>query len=99
MVINMTLGRAGLGRSCAFACADGLEAAWAKAVHTAARAITTAKNVDERVDKKVERRPTMRLLRRRLLLGAPRLLVRLGRESLGGQRLGQRFVHDGLLRR
>jgi hypothetical protein len=45
-------------------------------------------NTDKKVDKKVEKRRNMRLLRRRLLLRAPRLLVRLRRESLGGQRLG-----------
>jgi hypothetical protein len=43
---------------------------------------------DKTVDKEVEKRPTMRLLRRRLMLRAPRLLVCLRRESLGGQRFG-----------
>ena len=41
---------------------------------------------------------TMRLLRRQLPR-APRLLVCLGRESFGGQRFRQRFMHRRLLRR
>jgi hypothetical protein len=41
-----------------------------------------------KIGKKAEKRPTMRLLRRWLLVRAPRLLVCLRRESLGGQRFG-----------
>jgi hypothetical protein len=43
---------------------------------------------DKRVDKKVEKRRNMRLLRRQPLLRASRLLVCLRGESLGGQCLG-----------
>jgi hypothetical protein len=44
--------------------------------------------IKKKVNKKVEKRPNMRLLRRWLLVRAPRLLVCLRRESLGGQCLG-----------
>ena len=95
MVINITLGRVTfdrvmLGRvppelGCRFACAGLVAAACAKAV--APRTNMIAKT-DKTVDKEVEKRPTMRLLRRRLMLRAPRLLVCLRCQSLGGQRLG-----------
>ena len=86
MVINITLGRVMfdrfmLDRGCAVAFVGLVGAACPKAVHPAARVITTA-------EKKAEKRPTMRLLRRWLLLRAPRLLVCLRGESLGGQCLG-----------
>lgn len=87
MVINITLGFAMFDRRTpdaarGFDCA-GL--ACAKAENPADRTITTAK---ERLHKKVEKRPNIRLVRRRLLLGAPPLLICFGRESLGGQRFG-----------
>jgi len=91
MVINMTLGRVTLDclmldRGSAFACIGLVGAACPKAVHPAARMITTA---DKGVDKKAEKRSTMRLLRHwLLLLRSPRLLVCLRGESLGGQCLG-----------
>jgi hypothetical protein len=44
--------------------------------------------IKKTINKKVERRLNMRLLRRWLLVRAPRLLVCLRRESLGGQCLG-----------
>jgi hypothetical protein len=44
--------------------------------------------IKKAINKRVEKRPTMRLLRRGLLVRAPRLLVCLRRESLGGQCLG-----------
>ena len=95
-MINMTLGRVMLDRfmldrvtpirGCGFACTGLVAAACAKAVAPAARMITTA---DKRVDKKAEKRSTMRLLRLWLLrVRAPRLLVCLRGESLGGQCLG-----------
>ena len=101
MVINITLGLATLGRltpaaACSFACAGRAAAACPNAEDPADRVIAAASG---RVIKKIEKRRNMRLLWRRLLPRAPHLLVCLGRESLGGQRLGQRFVHDGLLRR
>jgi len=103
MVINMTLGRVTfdrvmLGRvtpdlGCGFACTGLVAEACPEAVHPAVRVMTTAnrrvvKTENKRVDKKAKKRPNMRLLRRRLLLRAPRLLVCFRRESLGGQRLG-----------
>jgi hypothetical protein len=91
MVINMTLGRATfdrlmLGRvtpdlGCGFACTGLVAAACAKAVAPTSNIIAT-------IDKKVEKRRNMRLLRRRPLLRASRLLVCLPVESLGGQCLG-----------
>src|SRR5208282_300159 len=100
MVINITLGfvigfvtfdRVWLGcvtpdAACGFACTGLVAASCANAVHPAVRVIAAAK--DESGERKVERRPNMRLLRRRLLLRAPRLLVCFRRESLGGQCLG-----------
>jgi len=95
MVIKMTLGFVTLACATLGLVCGGLGAAFcANAVHPAARAITTAsprtenQRADESADKKVEKRPNMRLLRRRLLLRAPRLLVCFSRESLGGQCLG-----------
>ncbi len=90
MVINITLGFAMLDRltesaDCGFVCVGLTGAVCANAEHPADRAITTA---SERLDKKVERRPNMRLMRRWLLLRAPRLLVCFGRKSLSGQPLG-----------
>ena len=87
MVINITLGLATLdpatrGAACGFAGAGLATAACANAEHPADRVNATANG---RVAKKVEKRRNMRLVRRRLLLGAPRLLVCFGRESLGGQ--------------
>ena len=95
MVINITLGfltfdlvmldRPTRGPACGFGCTGLVAAACANAEHPADRAITT---VNGMVDKSVVKRRNMRLVRRGLLLGAPRLLVCFRRESLGGQRLG-----------
>ena len=90
MVINMTLGRVvsdrfTLDRGCTWACVGLVGADCPKAVHPAARVITTA---EKKVGKEAEKRPNMGLLRRRQLLRAPRLLVCLRNESLGGERLG-----------
>jgi len=95
MVINMTLGLAEPARSCCFAGTGLVEISCAMVVTPRAGMIAIKKEII----KKVERRLNMRLLRRRLLLRAPRLLVCLRRESLGGQCFGQRLVHDRLLRR
>src|SRR5713226_2311824 len=95
MVINMTLGFVNPARGSCFAGTGLVGIACAKAVTPRTGMIT----IKKKVDKKVEKRPNMPLLRRRLLSRAPRLLVCLRRESLGGQCLGQRLVHDGLLRR
>jgi len=89
MVINMTLGFASLGRVtpgafCCLACAGLAAAVSANAKYPADRVTATANG---RVDQKVEKRRNMRLVRRRLLLGSPRLLVCFRRETLGGQRL------------
>jgi hypothetical protein len=46
------------------------------------------RTTDKKVDQKAEKRLNMRLLRRGLLLRAPRLLVCLRCQSLGGQCLG-----------
>ena len=89
MVINITLGFATLVRltpaACGFAGAGLAAGACATAEQPADRVKAAANG---RADKKVEKRPNMRLLWRRLLLRAPRLLVGLRRESFGGQRLG-----------
>ena len=90
MVINITLGFARL-RFVMLDCGTGFagvvlaEGACANAEHPADRVKAAANG---RADKKVEKRPNMRLLWRRLLPRAPRLLVGLRRESFGGQRLG-----------
>lgn len=93
-------GRVTPGAAWRLACTGLVAASCANAVHPAVRVITTAnekaenqraenQRADESAGKKLERRPNMRLLRRRLLLlRAPRLLVCFGRESLGGQSLG-----------
>ena len=91
MVINMTFGRVALDRlmldrGCVFALIGLVGAACPNTVHAAARVITTTDR--KKVDKKAEKRPNMRLVRRRLLLGAPRLLVCLRGKSFGGQCLG-----------
>ncbi len=99
MVINMTLGFAAgfvtalvaFGRvlSDRVACAGLVAAFCEKAVFPAVRVITTAKlRADESAERTIEKRANMRLLRRRLLLRAPLLLVCFRRESLGGQSLG-----------
>lgn len=84
MVINMTLCLVEPARSCCFAGTDSVEIACAKVVTPRAGKIAIKKTIN----KKVERRPNMRLLRRWLLLRAPRLLACLRRESLRGQRFG-----------
>jgi hypothetical protein len=93
-------GRVAPDAACGFVCTALVGAACANAVDPAVRVITTAnekaenqraenQRSDESGERKVERRPNMRLLwRRLLLLRAPRLLVCFGRESLGGQSLG-----------
>ena len=95
MVINMTLGRITFDRGmpgrvtpdlgCDFAGTGLVAAACATALAPTTNMIATT---DKRVDKKVEKRRNMRLLRRRPLLRASRLLVCLRGESLGGQGLG-----------
>jgi hypothetical protein len=71
------------------ACAGLVAAFCANAVIPAVRVITTTKpRADESAERRIERRANMRLLRRRLLLRAPILLVCFHRESLGGQSLG-----------
>jgi hypothetical protein len=84
MVINMTLGLVEPARSCCFAGSGLVELACAKVVTPRAGMIAIKKTIN----KTVERRLNMRLLRHRLLLRAPRLLVCLRRESLGGQGFG-----------
>jgi len=80
--------------ACGLVCSGLAGASWANAVHPAARAITTVnqrsenQKAGESAARKVEKRPNMRLLRRRLLLRAPRLLVCFRRESLRVQSLG-----------
>src|SRR5271163_1269986 len=99
MVINITLGfAAGFVAALAtwdfvlsgrVACAASVAAFCAKAMLPAVRVITTAKlRADESAERTIEKRANMRLLRRRLLLRAPLLLVCFRRESLGGQSLG-----------
>jgi len=84
MVINMTLGLEEPARSCCFVGTGLVEIACAKVVTPRAGMIAIKKTIN----KKVERRLNMLLLRRWLLLRAPRLLVCLRRESLGGECLG-----------
>jgi hypothetical protein len=91
MVINITLGFARFDRVTPDAVRGFVDAGFASAA--CANAEQPADRVKAatsgRVAKKVEKRRNMRLLGRWLqLLRAPRLLVGLGRESLGGQRLG-----------
>src|SRR5208282_6090509 len=92
-------GRVAADAACGFICNGLAGASCAKAEHPAARAITTVnrsrenqrsenRRAGESAERRVERRPNMRLLRRRLLLCAPRLLVCFRRQSLGGQSLG-----------
>ena len=83
-------GRAASEAACGFAGAGLVAASCANAVHPAVSVIATAKGkADQRVDNQSENRRNIRLLRRRLLLlRAPRLLVCLRRESVGGQRFG-----------
>jgi hypothetical protein len=103
MVINITLGRAKLDRgmpgrvvrdaASGFAGDDLAAVVCAQAGDPAASVIATAietadENVNNAVDNGVEKRSNMRLLRRRLLLRAPRLLVCFRRESFGGQSFG-----------
>jgi len=95
MVINMTLGFVEPARGFCFAGPGLVGIACAKVATQRACTIT----IKQQVNKQVERCLNMRLLWRWLLLRAPRLLVCLRRESLGGQRFGQRLVHDRLLRR
>ena len=84
MVINMTLGLVEPARSCCFAGTSLVEIACAKVVTLRAGMIA----IKKQINKKVEKRPNMRLLRRWLLVRVPRLLVCLRRESLGGQCFG-----------
>ena len=84
MVINMTLDFVKPARGSCFAGIGLVGRACAKVATPRAGMITIKKKVNERAEK----RPNMRLLRRRLLLRAPRLLVCLRRESFGGQCLG-----------
>ena len=84
MVINMTLGLVEPARSCCFAGTGLVEIACAKVATLRAGMIA----IKKQINKKVERRLNMRLLRRWLLVRVPRLLVCLRRESLGGQGLG-----------
>lgn len=95
MVINMTLGFVKPARGSCFAGTGLVGIACAK-LATPRASITP---IMKKVTKKAEKRPNMRLLRRRLLVRAPHLLVCLRRESLGGQCFGQGLVHDRLLRR
>jgi len=103
MVINITLGfvtgfvvldcavpsRVAPVAACGLVCSGLAGASWANAVHPAARAITTVNpGAGESAERKVEKRRNMRLLGRRLLLRAPRLLVCFRRESLRVQSLG-----------
>ena len=87
-------GRVAAAAACGFVCTGLVGASCANAVHPAARVIATAdqrsenRRDGENAERKVERDPNMRLLRRRLLLCAPRLLVCFRRQSLGGQSLG-----------
>jgi hypothetical protein len=83
MVINMTLDFVNPTRGCRLVATGLVGMACAKVVTPRAG----MNMVKKRVNKKAEKRPNMRLMRRRLLR-APRLLVCLRRESLGGQRLG-----------
>jgi RNase P protein component len=84
MVINMTLGFVKAARGSCFAGTGLVGIACAKVATPRAGVIAIKKTIN----KKIERRLNMRLLRRWLLLRAPRLLVCLRRESLGGQCLG-----------
>jgi len=84
MVINMTLGFVKPARGSCFAGTGLVEIAGARVVTPRAGMIAIKKTIN----KKVERRLNMRLLRRWLLVRAPRLLVCLRGESLGGQRFG-----------
>ena len=84
MVINMTLGLEEPARSCCFVGTGLVEIACAKVVTPRAGMIAIKKTIN----KKVESPLNMRLLRRWLLVRAPRLLVCLRRESLGGQCFG-----------
>ena len=84
MVINITLGFVKPARGRCFAGSGLVEIACAKVVTLRAGMIA----IKKQINKKVEKRPNMRLLRRWLLLRAPRLLVCLRRESLGGQCFG-----------
>lgn len=84
MVINITLGFVEPARGCCFAGTGLAGIACAKVATPRAGMIT----IKKKVNKKVEKRPNMRLLRCRLPVRAPRLLVCLRRESLGGQRFG-----------
>jgi len=86
MVINMTLGFVKPARGFCLAGTRLVALACAKA--TTPRAGIVAITDKKKADKKVEKRLNMRLLRRRLLPRAPRLLVCFRRESLGGQGLG-----------
>src|SRR5271167_538526 len=115
MVINTTLGFAtgfapldravpgmvSLDADCGgVACTVLVAAFCVNAVHAAMRTIATAnERAGECAESRVEKRLNMRLLRRRLLLRAPRLLVCFRGQPLGGQSLGQRLVHDAHLRR
>ncbi len=86
MVINITLGFVKPARG---SCFDGTGLAGIACANVVTpRAGMTAITDKKEVDKKVEKRANIRLLRRGLLARAPRLLVCLRRESLGGQRLG-----------
>ena len=84
MVINMTLGFVKPAGDRCFAGTGLVGIACAK-VATSRTGVPTIKR---KVNKKIEKRPNMRLLRRLLLVRATRLLVCLRGESLGGQCLG-----------